>query len=282
MQQHGAVPIGIHPNPLQTRADLFDDQLWGIGLENAAITAQQVEQQQIRDRGAVRNAPAFDPGDAFAGELPPEFGEKPRFADAGLADEADCLPLTAFDLPQEIVQDRQVALPVDENCPASGRGWPEGSARSRHVEQPVSSHRIGLAFEDKRTDRLDPSIALSQFVSRIAQEDCRRLGDLLEAGGNIGGIADSRIFHPQFIGDRAEHHRPGVNPNPHRQIQFIGAAGVLCPAERPLDCQGGEQCALDMVFLRHRGAEERHEAVAGKLRRAASVAIHLGKAGCQK
>jgi hypothetical protein len=37
-----------------------------------------------------------------------------------------------------------------------------------------------------------------------------------------------------------------------------------------------------MVFLRHRGAEQRHETIAGKLRRGASVAIHLGEAGGQK
>ena len=43
-----------------------------------------------------------------------------------------------------------------------------------------------------------------------------------------------------------------------------------------------EECALDVVFLRHRGAEQRHETIAGKLRRGASVAIHLGKAGGQK
>jgi len=69
-----------------------------------------------------------------------------------------------------------------------------------------------------------------------------------------------------------------VDADPHRQLQFLGAACVLAPAERPLDRQRGEQCALDVVFLRHRSAEQRHETIAGKLRRGAAIALHLGKA----
>ena len=73
-----------------------------------------------------------------------------------------------------------------------------------------------------------------------------------------------------------------MDADPHRQVQFICAARVLRPAERPLDRQGGEQCALAVVFLRHRGAEQRHEPIAGKLRRGSSIAVHLGKARGQK
>jgi hypothetical protein len=49
-----------------------------------------------------------------------------------------------------------------------------------------------------------------------------------------------------------------------------------------LDRQGGEQCALNVVFLRHRGAKQRHEPVAGELRDRAAVAIHFGEAGGHK
>jgi hypothetical protein len=89
-------------------------QLALVLTEPAAIAAQQIEQQQIRDSGAVGNTPALDPGHAFAAEFLPEFGEKPRLADAGLADEVDGSPVAVFDLSQDIVQDRQVALAVDE------------------------------------------------------------------------------------------------------------------------------------------------------------------------
>jgi len=73
-----------------------------------------------------------------------------------------------------------------------------------------------------------------------------------------------------------------VDADPYRQVHFIAAANARSAGERPLDPQGGEQRPLDVVFLRHRSAEKRHEAVTGKLRRRASVAIDLGEAGGEK
>ena len=97
---------GSMPTSLQARADFLGDRFGGVGLEDAAIAAQQVESEQIGDRGAVGKAPSFDPGRPPVGELPAEFGEQPGLADAGLADDADRLAVPVFDLPQEIVQDR--------------------------------------------------------------------------------------------------------------------------------------------------------------------------------
>ena len=148
--------------------------------------------------------------------------------------------MAAFDLPQEIVQDCQVALPVDEICPSSRGRRPEGGARLRHVQQTVSADRIRLTFEHEGTHRLDPGIALRQFVGRPAQQDRRRLGGLLKPGRDIGGVADSRIIHGKSMGDWAEYHRPRMDADPHRQLQIIGAAGILGSAERALDRQSGE------------------------------------------
>ena len=239
MQQHGAVLIGIHPDPLQTRADLLDDRTPGCrsrGCRNccaadraSANTGSRCRRKHTGPRSRSRaRLPSCRRNSERSRDLP--MPGSPTMPTA--------CRLAAFDLPQEIVQDRQIALPVDEGCPASCRGRPEGGARLRYLQQPVGGDRIGLTFEDERTDRFDPSIALRQFVSRLAQQDRRRLGGLLNPGRDIGGVADRRIIHRKSIGDWAEHHRPGVDADPHRQVQFIGAAGVLGPAERPLDRQG--------------------------------------------
>ena len=97
--------------------------------------------------------------------------------------DADGLPVPAFDLPQEIVQDRQVALPVDERCPASCCGWPECGERLGHFEQAVGGGRIGFTFENEGSDGLDPRIALRQLISGFAQEDCCRRRGLLKSSG---------------------------------------------------------------------------------------------------
>ena len=115
MKKHGTVLLGVHPDLLQTRADLLDDRFGGVSLDNSAIAAQQVEEKPKRDCGAVRNTPSLDPGNASTCELPMEFGDEPGLADARLADDADRLAAAAFDLLQEIMQDGALALAVDES-----------------------------------------------------------------------------------------------------------------------------------------------------------------------
>ena len=92
-----------------------------------------------------------------------EFGEKPRLADAGLADDADRLAGGRF-------------RPGARNCsrsPARSAGRQKSSVRAavdgrsaaracETLEQPVGRDRFGFAFQGERPDRLDPSIALSQ------------------------------------------------------------------------------------------------------------------------
>src|SRR5204862_436208 len=87
MQKNGTVLLGVHLDLLQTGANLVDDCFGCVGLDNPTIAPQQIEDQPIRDCGAVGNTATLDPGDASLGELPVEFGDEPRLADAGLADD---------------------------------------------------------------------------------------------------------------------------------------------------------------------------------------------------
>src|SRR5260370_39653788 len=112
MEKDRTVVLGVHYQLLQSQADFFRDYFGGIGLNNPAIAAKQIEEEPIRDCGAVRNTQAFDPRDATIGELPAEFGEKPRLADAGLADDADHLAVPVFDQLKEIVPDGALLVAV--------------------------------------------------------------------------------------------------------------------------------------------------------------------------
>src|SRR6516162_10035032 len=85
MEKDGAVLLGIELDPPQTGADLFGHRLGSVGLDNAAIVAQQIEHEQVRHAGAVGNTPALEPGYASVTELLPEFIEKARLSDTGLA-----------------------------------------------------------------------------------------------------------------------------------------------------------------------------------------------------
>src|SRR5208282_459577 len=116
MEQDRSILVRIHSDFAKARTDLLGDDIGGIGLEDPAIAAQEVESQQVWDRGAVGEAPSFDPGYPSVRDLPAELGKEPRLADAGLADEADGLAVSIFDLPKKIVQDREFALAIYKDC----------------------------------------------------------------------------------------------------------------------------------------------------------------------
>ena len=142
MEQDRAILVRIHPDLAKARANLLGDGIGGVCLDNPAVAAQQIESQQIRDRGAIGEASSFDPGRPFVSNLPPEFGEEPRLADAGLADEADGLAMPVFDLPKEIVQDRELAFAIDKDCAYEAMATREarsGDGKHRADDMPRSA-----------------------------------------------------------------------------------------------------------------------------------------------
>jgi len=136
MEQNRPVVVRVHPDFAKARMDLLDNDVGFVGLENSAVAAQKIENQQIGDRGAIREAPSFDPRRTSVRDLPAEFGEEPRLADAGLADEAHGLAVSVFDLPKKIVQDRELALAIDEDCRASRRRLAEPGASMGETPSP--------------------------------------------------------------------------------------------------------------------------------------------------
>src|SRR5208282_4673528 len=98
--------------------------------------------------------------------------------------------MSVFDLLQEIVQDRELALAVDKYCRARQRGLAEPGPAMRNTEQAISRDRLGFAFQGERAHGLDASVVLRRQAGRLAQQDRSRLGRLVKSGGDIGGIAD--------------------------------------------------------------------------------------------
>jgi|SRR6516164_299410 len=162
MKKNRGILVWIHPDLAKAGADLLGDHIGLVGLENSAVAAQEIENEQIGDRGAIREAPCFDPGHPSVGDLPTELGKQPRLADPGLTDEANRLAMPVFDLPEEIVQDRELALAIDEDSRARGWRLAEPRAAMGNTEQAISRYRLGFAPENERSDRLHPCVALRQ------------------------------------------------------------------------------------------------------------------------
>ena len=234
MEQDRPILVRIHPDLAKARADLLGDDIGGIGLENPAIAAQEIESQQVWDRGAIGEAPSFDPGRPSVGDLPAKLGEEPGLADAGLANEANGLAMSVFDLPKKIVQDRQLALAIDKHRRARRWRLAQPGTAMGNTEQAICRDRLCLAFENERSNRLDARIVLRQQVGQFAQEDRSRLGDLLKPGRHIGRITDDRVIHRQVVGDRTEDDRTRVDANSHRQLEELGVGRRAAFVERPL------------------------------------------------
>src|SRR6516165_8901736 len=147
MEQNQPVLVRVHADLAKTRMNLPGNDIGLVGLEDSAVAAQQIENQQIRDRSAIGEAPSFDPVRPPIADLPAELGKHSRLADAGLPDETDRLAVSIFDLAQEVVQDRELAFAIDKDCRAGRRRFAEPGAAVGNAEQTVSRDRLGLAFE---------------------------------------------------------------------------------------------------------------------------------------
>src|SRR6266478_2007 len=115
MEKNRPVLLRVDPCPYQTRADLLGDGFPRVVLGDAAIAPQDIEEKEVRNGRAVGEAAPLQPGHSLGSELPAEFGEEPGLADARVTDDAYRLPVPVFDLPQKVVQDRQVGLAINES-----------------------------------------------------------------------------------------------------------------------------------------------------------------------
>src|SRR6516162_340168 len=154
--------VRIHPDLAEADMHLVNHCIRRVGLKNAAGAAQQVENEQVRDPSTVGKAPSLNPVRTPICNLTAELGKQPGLADARLAYEAYDSAVPVFDLPQKIVQNRQLALAIDKDRRTRRQRLAQPGAAMGNLEQTISRDRLGLAFEDERPDRLDPSIALRQ------------------------------------------------------------------------------------------------------------------------
>jgi hypothetical protein len=95
-----------------------------------------------------------------------------------------------------------------------------------------------------------------------------RLGQDLDARGNIRRVAENFAV-------RLHDDRPGLDPDARFELRraFGGVPGVEV-GERRLDDERGAHCALGVVLLRLRIAEERHQPVAEPFQHVAAEAGH--------
>ena len=281
----GRAPLARGPGPLPgaRSAPSRAIDLGRVGLGEAAVGAHDVRHGHVRDGRPVGQTPALEVGDAAPGEAVPELEEEPRLPDPGLADDPDGLAPAFLDGGEEIQQRLELPVAADEVTQPVGTQALERRAARPHTEESNHDDRLAPALDLNGPHALAADVALDEPPRRLAREDRARLGQLLEASRQVGGVADRRVVHAQVVADRAHDHEAGVQAHPDRQGDLgPGGDDDGAVAERAGDAEGGERRAARVILVGEGGAEERHEAVAEELVDRALVAVHLGEGGLEE
>jgi hypothetical protein len=81
---------------------------------------------------------------------------------------------------------------ASSSCSRPTSGAPcraSASHTSLHADEAVGRDRLGLALQLERLDLLDLDAVLDEPVRQLAEQDLALAGGLLEAGGDVDGVA---------------------------------------------------------------------------------------------
>ena len=100
----------------------------------------------------------------------------------------------------------------------------------------------------------------------LGHSDAAWWRQLLHPGGEPDDVPLRGVVHAQVVADPPHDDLAGVQAHPHRELEPALAPHVFGErAELARQIQGGRTGALGVVLVGDRGAEERHDAVAGVL-----------------
>ena len=174
-----------------------------------------------------------------------ELGHEARLADAELAEDGDELHRAIPHRPLKgVLQERQLRLAADERR----RGEPRRIVHPHGAPRP---ERLVPALDLERPGALDLDRACREPSRALAEQDLARLGRLLQAHGEVHGLARGKGRLGVLDDDLA-----GFDADPDAEPQRLDLGDDL--ERRP-------QCALRVVLVCDRHAERRHDRVAGEL-----------------
>ena len=125
------------------------------------------------------------------------------------------------------------------------------------------------------TERLDLHEALGQAKSFAGDPDGARRGELLHAGGQVGGLANGRVVHAEIGADRTDHDLSGVQPHANPDRDPVSAKRLFGVAlHRLLHAQSRVAGPNGVVLVGDGRPEQRHDPVAHHLVHGPLVAMN--------
>ena len=236
-----------------------------VALRALVRLLEHFAQRPVRDALAVGEAAAPERRDALraAGQL----GGEPRLPDAGRADDDGDAHGRAVDRALQRSAERgELALAADERRVQA----PLERGRDRaHLEQAVRAHRLALALDLERAERLERGGVVDQPTRELADDDLVRVGRCSSRAAIADGLAGDEAL-PR-VGRRRDD-LAGLDPDPHLEPDPVLADELLVERRDPdPDVERGARGAKRVVLVRDRDAEGGHDRVARELLHRAAV-----------
>ena len=246
--------------------DLFSRDRIGVGLGDSEERAQQRQHREQRDVPGMGLGGDVKHGDASLAAPFRELMAEAAFADTGLADDSGQLATSPRKAGVErALQRAQLLFAADQAGQAAFAGdveGPEGFADRLELEDLDIAGALDLA--PHRLSELE--VALSERRARRAEADLAGPGELLHPLREPDRMTDRGIGHVAALADRADDDLTRIHADPHGEIEAGRFAQLIAePGQLTSHLQGREACPARVVLVRERGAEDRHDAVAGEL-----------------
>ncbi len=145
-------------------------------------------------------------------------------------------------------------------------------AESRNLK---NFNRFVDTSDPRRSQRFKLKVSFGQPPHTLADHDRAGIGQCLQPCRQTGGMAYRRVLGMALAGlNRTDHHLPGVDPDPHLQVDAaVRAQPLSVTPHLLLHPQRRIERALGMVLVRHGGAEQREDAISGGLHDVAAIAM---------
>src|SRR4030095_4747923 len=186
---------------------------------------------------------------------------------------ATCLRLTQSPLEQS-----ELALAADEAREAARPGTLQTAPDLARTPQLEHAHRNACPLEALFAAVEEVEEARREARGLLGHSDAAWWRQLLHPGGEPDDVSLRGVVHAQVVADPPHDDLAGVQAHPHRELEPALAPHAFGErAELARQIQGGRTGALRVVLVGNRGAEERHDSVAGVLVDGSLVSVNAAR-----
>src|SRR4029453_2327799 len=210
--------------------DLLSDGASVVTCVDPKVALAEIDDRQIGAGCTVRDGARLEDKPILRSMRGHELPEQALLANPGLAHNRHELPMTPTRLLEGLAQVVELALTSDEPGETAGRRRLKARARRRLCRQLEHLDQPAHPLDWQQPDRYDLDESLGQ-TKRIAGQPRRsRSRELLHARGQVCGLADRGVVHPEITADGAHDNLSGVEAHTDLDLDAMGPTNLDCVA----------------------------------------------------